>query len=88
MHILLNPANILLCLSLCFELLHMKYSVFQDASKALGGSDMTAGPYYISMRMKMCHLDRGLSVLRLSTLMTGICAVELHQVIPLLENRL
>jgi hypothetical protein len=42
-----------------------------------------AGVYCISMPMKMCHLVHGLLVLKLSTLMTTICAVERHQVLLL-----
>ena len=41
---------------------------------------VTAGLYCISTPMKMCLLVHGLSVLRLSTLMTTACAVEHHQV--------
>ena len=44
---------------------------------------LIAGLYCISMPMKMCHLVHGLLVLKLSTLMNTVCAVEHHQVLLL-----
>ncbi|KAK6938475.1 hypothetical protein RJ641_031983 [Dillenia turbinata] len=40
---------------------------------------LNEGPYFTKMQMKTSGLDHGLSVLKLSTLMTGICVVESHQ---------
>lgn len=41
---------------------------------------MTAGPYCISLPMKMCHLVHGLLVWKSSTSMTAICVARLLQV--------
>jgi len=41
---------------------------------------MIAGRFYTNMRMKTFHLVHGSLVLKLSTLMTAVCAVEPLQV--------
>lgn len=57
------------------------YYFLQDMIEFCDILSFIAGPYCISMPMKMCHLVRGLLVLKLNTLMNAICAVGLHQIV-------
>ncbi|RVW19807.1 Beta-1,3-galactosyltransferase 7 [Vitis vinifera] len=59
----------------------MQLGRFMQSQKIWPHTSRSTSPYCTNMPMKMCLLVRGLSVLKLSTLMNAICAVGLHQIV-------
>jgi hypothetical protein len=81
-HIFLETADFLEVAAFRFgTFAHTNILLYETQIKLWEVVVVIAGLYCISTPMKMCHLVHGLLVLKLSTLMTAICAVGPHQVL-------